>query len=80
MHNTVAFDVVMLVVGALVITLMAWVLLDGLRRGRLPLKYGPDVVRRRQPIGYWMAAALMTIILVLTTFGYGTLVVDLIVR
>lgn len=80
MHNTVAFDAFMLVFWAAILGVLVWMLVDELRRGRVPVKYGPMIWRKRNPISYWALIAMNVVMIGVFSWGCGFVLVDLIRR
>lgn len=75
--NTVGTNIYLLITGSAVVAIMVWVLRDGLRTGKLPLRFGGIVRRREQPVAFWLTAALIVTFLALCAFGMGAAAIDL---
>ena len=78
--NTVAYDIFVLVFAGAAAAVLAWGLVDGLRTGRIALRYGGWAVREKQPLGYWFLIGLMMTLLIGCCIGLGATMVDLFVR
>ena len=78
--NTIAYDIFVLVFAGAATGLLAWGLVDGLRTGRVSLRYGGWAVRAKQPVGYWFIIGVMAVLLVGCCIGLGAIAVDLFVR
>lgn len=80
MHNSVAYIIAMLAFCGIATAVLAWSLLSGLRAGRLSLRFGGMVRRREQPVGFWLLAGAMTMLLTASCIGLGAFAVDLAFR
>jgi hypothetical protein len=81
MHNTIAYDIVVGLGCGIAVALIVWVLADGLRTGKLPLKYSAGWVRRdKQPFGFWLVWVVSAIMAVGASFGVLVLFLDLFYR
>ena len=78
--NTVAYDIFVLVFCGGATVLLAWGLVDGLRTGRIALRYGGWAVRAKQPVGFWFVVCVMTGLLTLCCIGLVATAFDLVFR
>jgi hypothetical protein len=81
MHNTIAYDIGMSIFCGAAVALLGWLIVDGLRTGRLAMKHSAGWLRRDQhPIGFSLMIALMAVIFCLTALGVLALLRDLFYR
>ncbi|MEQ1770754.1 MAG: hypothetical protein ABL879_13035 [Devosia sp.] len=75
--NTIGTDLFVIIGGGVAGGLIVWTLVDGLKTGKLPLKYGGMVHRSRQPLGFWFVTVVSMALLAVVGFGIGAAVLDL---
>jgi hypothetical protein len=80
MNNTIGTDLFVVIGGGAAVGLLAWMLVDGLRTGKLPLKYGGVARRDTQPVGFWLVMAVGAVLACLCGYGVLAAFFDLIYR
>ena len=80
MHNTIGTDLFVVVGGGAAVGLLIWMLVDGLRTGKLPLKYGGVARRDRHPVGFWFIMVVGAALVCLSGYGVLVALLDLIYR
>jgi hypothetical protein len=78
--NTIGTDLFVVVGCGAVVGLLIWVLVDGLRTGKLPLKYGGVARRDRNPVGFRVVMVLGWVMVALCSVGVLAALRDLIYR
>lgn len=80
MHNTVGIDIYTIVTGVALTGLLGWFVFDSIKRGRMSMKYGGMLYRKKQPIGFWAMVCLSSAFTVLALSSIFLSLKDLIVR
>lgn len=80
MPNTIAYDIVISIFCGAAVAILAWVLIDGLRTGKLPVRYGGSLRRDKHPVGFALMIAWMTILMCVAAYGVIVLLRDAIYR
>lgn len=75
--NSVGYNIFVLVFCGGATAVLVWSLVNGLKTGRIPLRYGGWAVRAKQPVGFWFMVCLMGGLLMLSSMGLVATAFDL---
>jgi hypothetical protein len=75
--NPVGYNIFVLVFCGSATAFLAWSLADGLKTGKIPLRYGGWAIRAKQPVGYWFTVCVMSVLLALCGIGLVATTFDL---
>ncbi|RYE07995.1 MAG: hypothetical protein EOP22_15435 [Hyphomicrobiales bacterium] len=75
--NPVGYNIFVLVFCGAATAVLAWSLVDGLKTGKIALRYGGWATRAKQPVGFWFTVCVMSGLLALCCLGLVATVFDL---